>query len=113
MLLRVRELTQGSDGCIAVTLNKGDVRVSEGDAELIRRVLARSDAELRPLIVTRDPEVLFPVPEAIPVEIQGPGAPQNVCSHCGHGVISHGVNGCTVGDCHCELTPDQVANGRG
>jgi hypothetical protein len=72
VLLRVRELKQEADGFVAITLNKGDVRVSDRDAELIQGVLARSDAELQPLIATRDPEILFPVPEAIPVEIDDP-----------------------------------------
>lgn len=70
MLLRVRELRREADGAVvALTLNKGDVRVSDRDAELIQGMLARSDAELRPLIATRDPEIVFPAPEAIPVEI--------------------------------------------
>lgn len=69
MLLRVRELRQEADGrFVAVTLNKGDVQVSDHDAQTIQVVLERSDAELQPLIATRDPG-FFPVPEAIPVEI--------------------------------------------
>jgi hypothetical protein len=73
MLLRVRELRQEADGqFVAATLNKGDVQVSNGDAELIRAVLARSSAELRPLIATRDQGIALPVPEAIPVEIDDP-----------------------------------------
>jgi hypothetical protein len=73
ILLQVRDLRQEADGhFIVATLNKGDVRVSRGDAELIQRVLARSDAELQPLISTRDSGVVFPVPEAIPVEIDDP-----------------------------------------
>jgi hypothetical protein len=77
MLLRVRELRQEPNGqFVAATLNKGDVPVSEGDAELIQRVLARSDAELQPLIATLDSEIDFPAPEAIPVEISDQGSVQ-------------------------------------
>jgi hypothetical protein len=69
MLLRVRELKHEADGqFVAVTLNKGDVRVSDEDAQTIQVVLERSEAELAPLIATRD-NIVFPVPEAIPVEI--------------------------------------------
>lgn len=73
MLLRVRELKQEPDGTfVAATLNKGDLRVSDGDAALIQGVLARSDAEMQPLVATRDPAIIFPVPEAIPVKIDDP-----------------------------------------
>lgn len=73
MLLRVQELRQQADGqFVAATLNKGEVPVSANDAETIRIVLERSEAELAPLIATRDH--IFPVPEAIPVEIDCPRA---------------------------------------
>jgi hypothetical protein len=73
MLLRVRDLRRERHGhFVAITLNKGDVPVSDDDAQLIQAVLERSDAELEPLIATRDP--IFPMPEAVPVEIENPAA---------------------------------------
>jgi hypothetical protein len=73
MLLRVRELRQEPDGhYVAATLNKGDVPVTDDDAETIRIVLERSEAELAPLIATLDHP--FPIPAAIPVEIKDPPA---------------------------------------
>lgn len=68
MLLRVRELKQEADGrFVAVTLNKGEVRVSDEDAQTIQIVLEKSAAELEPLVTTLHP--VFPVPDAIPVEV--------------------------------------------
>lgn len=69
-MILVQELKRDENGrFIATTLNEGDVILSADDAHTVRVALERSDAELAPSIATLYP--VFPVPEAIPVEIDG------------------------------------------
>jgi len=52
MLLRVQELTRDAVGFVAITRNRGPVRVSPFDAGTIQVVLERRDREPEPMIAT-------------------------------------------------------------
>jgi hypothetical protein len=113
VLLRVRDLKQDEGGQYTVEYldenNRPEEMVVSGDdAVKILTAFNQNEFDLK-RYAGAPPE--FPVPDSIPVEIDGPEAGVR-CHRCGHAVNAHSQEGCTEcrdGPGRCTYTRDQAA----